>query len=152
MDQETRDQKFIRKPIYPGGKKAYKDFIYGNLKYPKKALKDKVEGIVIIKYSINHKGKVHEAKVISSVGSGCDEEALRIVKLLKFEVPKGPRKLKVVFHRTVRIHFNLPPKKKKKVSKPVQSTQYNVVYTTSSEEKKAPKKTNEKVYRYTVQW
>ena len=33
------------------------------------------------------------------------QAALRVVRLLKFEVPKTPRRLKVMFHKDIQIHF-----------------------------------------------
>jgi len=113
MDKTSRDKRFIRKPIYSGGQKAYKAFIKQQLVYPQEAMDQRVEGFVQLKYDINHLGKVISAKIISSLGHGCDEEAIRIVKLLEFEIPKGPRKLKVTFHKTVRIHFKIPVKQAK---------------------------------------
>ena len=80
MAKEKKDNQFIKKPFYPGGNKAYADFIKKNLKYPSKALKNKTEGTVLLKYDIDHKGNVTDAKVIKSVGDGCDEEAIRVIK------------------------------------------------------------------------
>lgn len=159
MDKESRDNKFIRKPIYPGGDKAYKAFIASNLVYPEEAKKHKVTGQVRLKYGINYKGEVTEVKVLSSLGHGCDEEAIRIVKLLKFDVPKGPRKIRVLFHRTVRISFKFTVEKKpkkpsvKSAPKPKASQSASVTYSyvavKSTKPKPAhPKKKN--MYQYTI--
>jgi TonB family protein len=107
MHRDSKEKKFIKKPIYEGGPKAMREFIKKTLKYPATALKGKVEGTVVVKYSINHLGKVVDTKVISSLGHGCDEEAIRIVKLLKFQVPRN-RGVKVLFHKDIKIHFRLP--------------------------------------------
>lgn len=150
MDKETRDKRFIRKPNFPGGNKAYKDFIYSNLQYPKEALKLKIEGLVIIRYEINHKGKVTTAKVVSSLGHGCDDEAIRIVKLLKFEIPKGPRKLKVKFHKTVRIRFQLP----KAIPKPITPNKTNKIQysitTTTKTDKSTEESNPSRSYHYVI--
>lgn len=153
MDKNSRDKRFIRKPIYPGGTKAYRDFINTNLKYPKEALAKKVEGMVIVKYEINHKGNVQNPKVVTKVGSGCDEEAIRIVKLLKFEIPKGPRKLKVIFHRTVRINFKLPVQKtnKKAVPKKPSTTSYSITYTPKVKQQNSESPAS-KSYNYNISW
>lgn len=148
MDKETRDKRFIRKPQFPGGDKAYRKFIYSNLKYPQVALDNKIEGLVIVRYEVNHKGAVTTAKVISSIGHGCDEEALRIVKLFKFEIPKGPRKLKVIFHKTVRIRFQLPKEKEEGKAKPkTNQIQYTITTTKKQDPKKSSKSSS---YSYTV--
>ena len=89
MKKEKREKDFRKKPIYPGGNSALKQFIKDNLQYPEEALKNKVEGGVIVQFTIDHLGKVTHTKVISGLGYGCDEEAQRVIRLLTFEVPKN---------------------------------------------------------------
>lgn len=107
MPKEKKDRNFIRKPIYKGGAKAMRAFIRDNLRYPEAALKEKVEGTVVLKYSIDYKGNVVDTRVISGLGHGCDEEAERLARLLKFEVPKT-RGVKVLFYKDIKIHFRIP--------------------------------------------
>lgn len=107
MKKDRKEDSFIKTPFYKEGAKAFTDFVYGNLKYPKDAVANKIEGIVICKYDIDHDGKVIDVKVIKSLGYGCDEEAIRVVKLLKFEVPKTPRKLRIIFHKDIKIQFKM---------------------------------------------
>ena len=147
MKKEAKDKHFIKKPIYEGGPQAMKAFIRKNLRYPEEALKNKVEGTVYVKYDIDYKGKVVDAKVISGLGHGCDEEAVRLVKLFEFSVPKNPRKLKIVFHKNIQIHFRLPKKKKNKAQ------QFQINYISTPAEKKAPnpsKKENGGGYTITI--
>lgn len=112
--REAKDKHFLKKPIYEGGPQAMKEFVAKNLKYPKNALENKIEGVVVVRYSIDKDGKVIKTKVKTGLGYGCDEEAQRVVRLLRFTVPKN-RKLKVVFHKTIHIRFSLPKKTTKKV-------------------------------------
>ena len=160
MAKERKDKSFIKKPIYLGGTKAYRQFIKDNLKYPKAALKAKVEGVVLIRYSIDYKGKVIDAKVLKGIGHGCDKEAIRIIKLLKFEIPKGPRKLKVLFHKENKITFRLPiakPVSKKKTAPQTTTTQ--LTYTLVKQKKTETKETektkvggSKQSYTYTINW
>ena len=83
------------------------DFIRKNMKYPEEALKNRVEGVVSAEIDISVSGKVTSAKVKHGIGYGCDEEAIRLVKLLQFEKKKY-RGLYVLFHRNINIHFHLP--------------------------------------------
>lgn len=145
MRKETRDQSMIKKPFYEGGKKAMDAFIKKNLKYPKEAIKHNIEGSVHVRYEINVKGKVIRAKNISKLGYGCDEEAIRVVKLLKYQVPKNPYKLKLKFNKKIQIYFKL---KKAKVEKPT-TTKYQMVITKKAE--KAPSKPKNS-YGYTIRW
>ena len=60
-----------------------------------------------MRYEINYKGDVTDVKIIGGLDDSCNEEAIRVVKLFKFVVPKNPRGIKVTFHKNIRIHFRL---------------------------------------------
>ncbi|MCK9302342.1 MAG: energy transducer TonB [Bacteroidales bacterium] len=79
-----KQKSFIKLPEYPGGKKAFQEFIRTNLKYPEDAIRDGVEGTVTVEYEINDDGDVVSAKVIHKLCPSCDEEALRLIRMLKF--------------------------------------------------------------------
>ncbi len=144
MQKEKKDKHFIKKPIYEGGPKELKKFIRKNLKYPKKAFENKIEGTVFLNYTIDHKGNVIEAKIISGVGYDCDEEAIRLAKLLKFKVPKT-RGVKVRYHKNIQIHFRLPKKK----AKPASNVQYKITPSKKEKGKEPITKTPEKKKSYT---
>jgi TonB family protein len=107
MKKERKDKDFIKSAYFEGGKAALEAFVKKELRYPKEALKAKVEGTVSLRYTVDHKGKVIEAAVISGLGHGCDEEALRIVRSLIFRVP-DQGKIKSKYTRKLHIHFRLP--------------------------------------------
>ena len=92
MKKERLDKHFIKKPYYEGGVEAMRKFIRKHKKYTKEGIDNKIEGVVVIKYTINSSGKVIKTKVISGIGHGLDEEAERVVKLLKYKVPKNRQK------------------------------------------------------------
>ncbi|MEI2695353.1 MAG: energy transducer TonB [Saprospiraceae bacterium] len=106
MKKEKKHRNFIPQPDYPGGPKGITEFIYKELKYPEDAVPHKVEGTVVLKAEINYKGDVIDAKIISSLFPSCDEEAIRVVKLLKFKIEKI-RDLKVRFYKTFNIKFKM---------------------------------------------
>lgn len=135
MHKERKDKHFIKKPIYEGGLKSMRAFISQHKKYPKDALDNKVEGTVYLKYTIDYKGNIIDTKVIRGLGHGCDEEAERVVRLLKFKVPKN-RGVKVKFYKNIQIHFRLPKKKEK----PKQQITYSYTTTTQKEEQPDKKK------------
>jgi TonB family protein len=107
MKKERKEDSFIKQPFYKGGDKALKDFVQTHLRYPAQSQANKVEGDVHIRYDINHKGEVTDTKIIGGLDEFCNEEAIRVVKMLKFIVPKTPRHLKVTFHKNIRIHFHI---------------------------------------------
>lgn len=150
--KEKKDHHFIKKPIYPGGNKAFREFIYGNLKYPKEAIENKIEGVVLCKYEIDYKGNVSKVKVKKGIGYGCDKEAVRILELLKWEIPKEPRKLRVSFNKETKIKFVLPKvvEKKKTSPKPKANT---ITYTVTKKQSVQDKTKSQKkptTYNYTL--
>jgi protein TonB len=103
-----------------------------------------VEGTVRVRYEINYEGKVVSTKILSGVGHGCDEEAIRLIKLLKFEVPKH-RKMKVAFHKTTNIHFRIP-----KVQPKAQTKTITYQYQASSKQEDSKIEKGSSGYGYTI--
>jgi protein TonB len=156
----------VSRPVYPGGTKAMKAFVGQHLKYPPGALKAKVEGTVVVRYGLDYTGKVTDAKVKKGIGHGCDEEALRVVQLMKFTVPQSSKK-KVRIHQNINIHFKLPKAKTKPAPKPkpeVPTTSagaLKIVYSSGGtlsgrvvrKPTDTPKKPDEgSGYGYTIKW
>ena len=149
MQRQTKEKHFVKKPIYPGGLAAMRSFIKNELKYPEDALKNKIEGKVMVKYEVSHQGKVTSTKVMNSIGYGCDEEAKRVVKKLKFKIPKIPYRTKVTFKKTIKISFKLPKEKpvvKKKIV-PAQQIRYTVTSKKKSDHVEIEEKSS---YSYTI--
>jgi protein TonB len=74
-------------PEYPGGTDALLKFIDANMKYPVEAKQKGVEGKVFVQFIIDKKGNVVDPKLLKGIGYGCDEEALRVIKLLPGWIP-----------------------------------------------------------------
>ena len=53
-----------------------------NLHYPAAAVKDGIEGKVIVRMLINEDGSVGDCTVVRGIGHGCDEEAVRVLKMM----------------------------------------------------------------------
>lgn len=69
-------------PQFPKGDKGLIEFIQSNLRYPKSAAQFKIQGMVLVRFTVDEKGKVTNPTVIRSVHQLLDSEALRVVKLL----------------------------------------------------------------------
>ncbi|MBB6002461.1 energy transducer TonB [Arcicella rosea] len=65
---------------FKGGFNAYASFLQGNLHYPRDAQMKNVEGKVYVQFTVCTDGTLCDYKILKSVGYGCDEEALRVVK------------------------------------------------------------------------
>lgn len=66
-------------PEFPGGLNALHAYLSKNVKYPRQAAEDGIQGKVVIKFVVNGKGEIEQAKVMRGIGAGCDKEALRVV-------------------------------------------------------------------------
>ena len=108
MKRERKDKDFIHKPSFPGGAQGMKTFVREHLVYPEAARTAGIGGVVTLRISIDQSGAVTDTKVIAGLGHGCDEEASRVARLMRFDVPPN-RGLRLLFHQTINIHFMLHP-------------------------------------------
>ena len=111
-----KKKKFIQKSTYPGGNTALKEFIKLNLKYPKEAIEASVQGEVLLKFKVTPSGKTNEIKLIKGIGYGCDKEAIRLVRELKYSKSNN-RKIRVTTHKQITIKFRLPTTSTKTIIK-----------------------------------
>jgi TonB family protein len=68
-------------PIFPGGQKGFDKFLAATIKYPAEAVKKKVQGRSIVQFIVEKDGSLSDIKVVRSLGSGTDEEAVRALKM-----------------------------------------------------------------------
>lgn len=66
---------------FPGGKEAWAKFLQKNLKYPKMAKRGGIEGKVLISFIVDQNGYTSDIEVLRGIGGGCDEEAVRVIKM-----------------------------------------------------------------------
>lgn len=101
-------QKVDVQPEYPGGQEAMVKFILENLKYPKEAIEKNVQGKVIVNFIVWETGSVGDVKVVQGIGSGCDEEAVRVVKLMPKWTPgkNGGKPVAVNFYLPFNFKFD----------------------------------------------
>ncbi len=87
------------------------DFIADQIEYPEEARHQMVQGRVVVSFLIDTVGKINEAKVVKSLGYGCDEEALNAVLATSgLWIPGKTSGKKVVAIMTVPVVFTLGPK------------------------------------------
>ncbi|MBK8565661.1 MAG: TonB family protein [Saprospiraceae bacterium] len=91
-------------PSFPNGEVAMLRFIYDNIKYPPVAHEKGIEGIVRVSFVIQRNGQITDVKALDSLGGGCTEEAVRIVR----KMPNwNPGK---IGGRPIRVQQTLPVK------------------------------------------
>ncbi len=89
-------------PEFPGGTSAMIKYLSTNIKYPESAKTKKVQGTVYVNFVVSSKGKIMYPYVVRGIGSGCDQEALRVIRQMPTWKP-GKQKGKPVLVST-----NLP--------------------------------------------
>lgn len=68
-------------PGFNGGTIALNSFIRQNIRYPLLAGKKGTEGRVMLNFIVEANGTLTNFQVVRGIGDGCDEEAVRIMKL-----------------------------------------------------------------------
>ena len=67
-------------PEYPGGLTALMNYLRANTRYPAAAQKAGIEGRVIVSFIVEPNGSVSNVKIVRSVDTNLDQEALRVVR------------------------------------------------------------------------
>jgi TonB family protein len=107
MPDHHNKKRFLNLPKYIGGSAAFREFIAANLRYPAAAQEAGIEGSVIVEFDIQDNGVVQHPRILKGIGYGCNEEAMRVVGLLRYEKVKN-RGVRVKMTTKTTIHFKLP--------------------------------------------
>lgn len=92
-------------PEYPGGTQGLVQFLSDNIKYPKTAERNGVQGTVVLQFVVEKTGSISNITVLKSVSRELDTEAVRVVSQIKRFVPGYNED-----HAPVRTLFTLPVK------------------------------------------
>lgn len=87
---------------FPGGLNKLADFIGKNIKYPKAARKNGIEGKVFLRFIVDTEGHIQHVEVLKGVSPEIDEEAIRVIKIMPQWRPA------MVDGNKVNSFFNLP--------------------------------------------
>lgn len=89
-----------------GGYEAFYTFVKKSLKYPQRARKTDTQGTVFVEFIVNRDGTPTDFKILKGIGSGCDEEAQRVISLTKWN-PGKQRGKPVRVKMVLPIHYRL---------------------------------------------
>jgi protein TonB len=89
-------------PEFEGGMKAWAKYIQRNLRYPSMAQENGVMGKVFLSFVVEKDGSISNVSLVKGIGSGCDEEAIKVIKKSPAWKP-GKNK-----GNPVRVRYNLP--------------------------------------------
>lgn len=74
-------------PEFPGGEEVLIDYINANTNYPESAIKDSIEGRVILKCIIDTNGNTSNISTMRGIRSDLDSECIRVIKDLPAFIP-----------------------------------------------------------------
>jgi len=94
-------------PTYKGGLENFYRFLAREIRYPAVAKENNVQGKVFLTFVVNKDGALSEIRVVRGIGSGCDEESLRVFKLSPKWIPGKLYGVPVRVQYTVPISFAL---------------------------------------------
>ena len=95
-------------PEFTGGEKALSRFYRKKLVYPKQALKNQIQGTVTIKFIVEKDGTLSDIDILRPLMYGCNEEAIRLVKLMPPWKPGKQMGIPVRVFYTIQVVFELP--------------------------------------------
>lgn len=105
----NRQRQVAKMAAYPGGMVAMTTFISQNREYPEEELRKKVEGDVVVKFTVDESGNIINPSIQKSVTPNLDAEAIRIVKLMpKWQPAVDTEGNNMPMEMTVTVNFRTP--------------------------------------------
>lgn len=81
-DDEEKLKVVEELPEYPGGMVEFMKWLTATLKYPDRALRQKIKGKVMVSFIVNQDGSISDIKLEKSVNKLLDDEALRVIRMM----------------------------------------------------------------------
>lgn len=95
--------RLAKMPEFPGGTEGLISYLQSNVIYPLDAVKEKIEGRVIVLFTVEPDGTLKNIQVEAPVSPLLDEEAVRVVKSMPKWIPALTTEGK-----TARVKFSIP--------------------------------------------
>jgi TonB family protein len=94
-------------PVYPGGDGEMMSFIRRNIKYPEEAVKQNIQGRVVLRFVVTAEGKTDQIQVLKGVHPLLDAEPKRVISLLPVWKPGMQAGIPVNVWYSVPVTFDL---------------------------------------------
>ncbi|SOD19823.1 energy transducer TonB [Pedobacter xixiisoli] len=89
-------------PNYKGGINKFYRFLANQMRYPKQSAKQKIQGIVVLKFDVKKDGSVEDIEVVETPNEEMATEAVRVLKLSKEWTPGK------IFGEPVTVKYHIP--------------------------------------------
>jgi len=104
-EEVTEPYRYVEQsPEYPGGDAARVKYLQNAIRYPPMARESGIQGTVYVTFVVSKTGEISNVQVLRGIGGGCDEEAMRVIKLMPKWIPGRQN------GKPVPVWFNLPIK------------------------------------------
>lgn len=100
---DTTKTKLDQPPVFLDGDGELFQVAAMNTRYPSKAKENNIQGKVVIGFIVDTNGSVSNYRIKKRIGGGCDEEALRVIKLVKGDWLPG-----MLNGKPVKVEFEMP--------------------------------------------
>lgn len=101
-------------PQFPGGEPEMMKFIMTHLVYPEEAIKNNIQGRVVLQFVVTATGAIGETKIVRSVDPILDQAAIDVVKSLPAFIPGKIDGEPVAVWYTIPVSFRLTDDNKDK--------------------------------------
>lgn len=115
-------------PTFPGGDEKLIEWISQHIQYPQNAYDSHIQGRVIVQFLVKEDGSVGDAKIVRSVFTALDEEALRVVNTLPKFNPAILNGKTVEYWFTIPVVFRLDDDLKSHEALPTNSDENRIIY------------------------
>ena len=105
-------------PEFPGGMKAFQQYLQKNLEYPEKAKKAKKEGVVVVQFVVETNGEISDPRIARHLELSMDSAAWRLVKNMPRWTPASDYGTRVRCKYSLPVAFRIP-KPKPVVERPI---------------------------------
>jgi TonB family protein len=105
--QEKVNSQVDEMPVPPGGITGLTNYMIQNLTYPAAAKDANVQGMVVVTFVVSADGKVEGVEILRGIGSGCDEEAVRVISNSGTWTPAKKEGKAVATKMTLPVQFKL---------------------------------------------
>lgn len=94
-------------PKFGTSDESIQQYLASNIIYPKQAASNGVEGTVVVSFTVDAKGQVSNPIIVKPIGSGCDDEAIRVISKMPKWLPGSQNGKQVSVKLTIPIKFRL---------------------------------------------
>lgn len=100
-------------PTFPGGDLELMNYLSEHIVYPEQAVKDSIEGRVVVQFVVKKDGSIGDSRVVRPVHPLLDAEVLRVVKTFPNFTPAQTNGKPVDAWYILPVTFKIPDEKKK---------------------------------------